>query len=111
MELSKMIEMTREVEALFEMLNTKKWSIETKITELVGEVGTLADSIMIKEGYRSLRKGQKIDLGDDIVDIIFMLALIADHYCIDLEKTYENMIETTKAKLEKKINALNIKKG
>ena len=69
------------------------------VTELVGEVGTLADSIMILEDYRRPRNGEHIDLEDDIVDVLFMLIRIADHYKIDLESAYSKMIDQTREKL------------
>lgn len=104
MKISEMIEMTKEVKDMFDKISTKKWGIETIMTELTGEVGTLADSIMIKEGYRATREGQVIDLADDIMDVIFMLILISDYYNIDMEEAYKNMIKITKEKLNKKMS-------
>jgi NTP pyrophosphatase (non-canonical NTP hydrolase) len=73
------------------------------VTELVGEVGTLADSIMIQEGHRPSRNGSRVDLEDDIVDIMFMLIRIADHYDIDIENAYKKMIKQTRRKLEDRL--------
>jgi NTP pyrophosphatase (non-canonical NTP hydrolase) len=104
MEVSKLIEMTRETTGLFDKA-VGKWDISVMVTELMGEVGTLADSVMIREGYRPARNGEPIDLEDDIVDVMFMLMRIADHYDIDVESAYQEMIEKTQRKLKDRLHA------
>lgn len=99
MKVSDMIYMTREITRLFDK-RVGHWDASVMMTELAGEVGTLADSIMIQEKKRPPREGSEIDLADDVVDILFMLIRIADHYDIDIEQAYVNMIETTRRKLE-----------
>jgi NTP pyrophosphatase (non-canonical NTP hydrolase) len=103
MKVADMIRITREVTCLFDE-EVGKWDIPVMVTELVGEVGTLADSIMMKERYRPLRDGDHIDLEDDIVDVLFMLIRIADHYEIDLESAYKAMIARTRKKLEDRMH-------
>jgi NTP pyrophosphatase (non-canonical NTP hydrolase) len=91
---------TRETAALFDQ-HVGKWPPSVMMIELAAEVGTLADSIMIKEGHRPARNEEDvIDLEDDIVDILFMLVRIADHYGIDLDAAYQKMIGETRQKLE-----------
>jgi NTP pyrophosphatase (non-canonical NTP hydrolase) len=103
MEVSEMILMTRRVTRLFDKL-VDEWQPSVMVTELVGEVGTLADSIMIREGHRPPRESSDtIDLEDDVVDVLFMLIRIADHYDIDLEQAYKNMILETREKLEQRL--------
>jgi NTP pyrophosphatase (non-canonical NTP hydrolase) len=80
---------------------SRPWTIEAYTVELLAEVGTLADSIMIKEGYRRIRADDNLDLEDDISDILFILISIATHYGIDLEKAYRNMIKKHGEKLDK----------
>ena len=103
MKVSDMVRMTREVTHLFDE-EVGKWEVPVMVTELVGEVGTLADSIMIREKHRQPRNGEHIDLEDDIVDVLFMLLRIADHYKIDLESAYCTMIDRTRRKLEDRAN-------
>ncbi len=100
-----LIEQTRELHERFSLLNSRPWTIETYVVELLGEVGTLADTIMIQEKYRECRVGQELDLEDDIVDIIFILIHIADHYNIDLNKAYEEMLRVTAEKLNQQEKA------
>ena len=95
---------TIELQELFRKIENRPWTIETFAIELSAEVGTLADSIMIKEGYRKLRSGQMpIDIEDDICDILFVILMIADYYGIDVGQSYLSMIESTRRKLEAKI--------
>jgi NTP pyrophosphatase (non-canonical NTP hydrolase) len=107
MELSEIVARTREITSLFDEL-VGEWDVSVMVTELTGEVGTLADSIMIQEGHRPARnKEDVIDLEDDIADILFMLIRIADHYDIDLEGAYQNLLRQTHRKLEQRLQAKN----
>ena len=57
---------------LFGQTNQRQWTIETMMVELQAEVGTLSDSVMIKEGYRPIRDGDELDLADDLADVLFL---------------------------------------
>jgi NTP pyrophosphatase (non-canonical NTP hydrolase) len=103
---NKLIQQTRELQRRFSLINSRTWTIETYMIELLGETGSLADSIMLKENYRPIRAGQKpVNLADDIVDIIFILVNIADHYGIDLEESYKEMLRVTDEKLSQREKA------
>lgn len=102
---------TVELQKLFSQLEEKPWTIDTFVIELLAEAGTLADSIMIQEGYRKLRHGQEeIDLEDDICDILFVLIMIANYYRIDIGKSYLSMVNSTQKKLEDQIENLGTSK-
>ncbi len=97
---------TRTVQQLFAEIEQRPWTVETFVVELLAEAGTLADSVMITEGYRRLRKTQsQIDLEDDVCDILFVLFMIADHYDIDIGKSYVSMLEETVEKIRGQRNA------
>lgn len=102
MEVSEMVRITRDVIHRFDEA-VGEWDISVMVTELVGEVGTLADSIMIKEGHRPSRNEESIDLEDDIADVMFMLIRIADKYEIDIEQAYKDMIRQTHRKLDSQV--------
>ncbi|GHP00748.1 hypothetical protein KSF_107950 [Reticulibacter mediterranei] len=106
MKISEMVARTRDVTSLFDKL-VGPWDPTVMMTEMAGEVGTLADSIMIREGHRPPRDGVDVDLEDDIVDVLFMLVRIADHYGIDLERTYQIMILEVQQKLEHRLKEQN----
>ena len=59
---------------------------------------------MIKERHRQPGNEEHIDLEDDIVDVMFILIRIANHYEIDLESTYQTMIKRTREKLEDRMH-------
>lgn len=107
MQVAELVELTRSLIKLFKQVEPRDWGIEAMAVELTAETGTLADSIMIQEGYRRMRQGGELDLEDDVVDIMFMLIRIADYYQIDLEAAYTRMIETTTAKVKARIQAQN----
>ncbi len=91
---------TEELRQLFAKVENRPWTIEAYAIELLAEVGTLADSLMIQENYRSLRADQDpLDLEDDIVDVMFVLFMIANHYGIDVAAAYGKMVEETKQKI------------
>jgi len=105
MTLLELIELTNDTFKRFEAINKRKWGVEAMLAELTSEVGTLADSVMILEGYRTKRKAQTIDLDDDICDILFILLYIANYYKIDFESAYLRMLNETNLKL------INLEKG
>lgn len=99
MDFSQAVKETKRLTDLFETrIELKNWDIMAMVIELTAEVGDLADSIMMHEGYRPLRVGDKIDIQDDIVDILFMIIRIANHYEIDLGKAYRYLIQEVDAK-------------
>ena len=104
MDISELVAMTREITVLFNS-EVGPWNASVLLTELTGELGTLADSIMIKEGHRKPRNDEPLDLDDDVVDVMFMLVRIADYYGIDIEHAYMTMLEQTREKLENRLNA------
>lgn len=104
-----LVETTAELQQLFSKIESRPWTIDACAIELAAEVGTLADSIMIKEGYRELRHGQEpINIEDDICDIIFVLIMIAEHYKINIGDSYISMADSTRKKLEIKIENLSV---
>ena len=89
----------------FRAIELKPWGIEATLVELLAECGTLADYVMQKEGYRKPRDGNEIadeELGDAISDIMFILFMIAEHFNIDMDKAYANMLAVTDGKLRKR---------
>lgn len=110
MQVSELVAATRELVALFKQIEPRSWGVDAMLNELTAEVGTLADSVMIVEGYRRGRN-EDIDLQDDIADILFMLLRIADYYQIDIDTAYLQMVQATKAKLTARLAARNSSDG
>jgi NTP pyrophosphatase (non-canonical NTP hydrolase) len=97
--IQKIVDATRQLQERFQEVENRSWTIETYVMELLAEAGTLADSIVIQEGYRLLRPNQTIDLRDDIADVLFVLIMIANHYGVSLEDAYISMLRETAEKL------------
>ena len=94
------IQRTCELRELFKRLESPEWCVETLAVELMAEVGTLADSIMIAGQRRKPRRGSAApDLGDDIADVLFVLLVLAAECNVDVEAAYLEMIEATRKKL------------
>ncbi len=110
MTIQELVDETKRLQNRFSELESRPWTIETYAVELLAEAGTLADSIMIQEGYRQIRPGQEINLDDDICDILFVLIMIANHYSIDLEESYVSMLKSTFEKLDKRRRMTDMKR-
>ena len=71
---------------------SEHWKIHNRFTELVEEVGELANAIQTDEGFKS-KKRKKSEITDSVCDVLFELLLIADHYKIDLDKKYPAVLK------------------
>ncbi len=70
----------------------QNWTIHQRLTELMEEVGELANAIQTTEGFKSKNR-QKAELNDSICDVLFEVLNIAAHYNIDLDKEYPEVLE------------------
>lgn len=75
-----------------EMPGNDKWLVHQNFVEMIEEVGELANAIQTEEGYKS-KKRQKSKINDSICDILYELFRIADHYQIDLDKEYPEVLK------------------
>lgn len=86
--LNKAIEETKKVN---KKMPNGNWTIHNRFTELVEEVGELANAIQTDEGFKS-KKRKKSEVIDSVCDVLFELLLIAAYYKIDLEKEYPKVL-------------------
>ncbi len=91
---------TKKVLAEFEKTRAKKWTPEAMLADLTEEVGELANSILVKEGFKN-KKRQKADLVDSICDSLFDLYMIAEYYGVDVEKEYLKVLQQLKERIRK----------
>ncbi len=76
----------------FEKIEGRPWGAEGAVIELAKQVGDLSALIMNREGYYFSDRGKLSDnynstnekIGDELIDIIFAVVRLADHYKIDL---------------------------
>jgi len=89
------------------MLNEKfkekrktEWRPEVMFTDLVEEVGELANAILTKQGFKS-EKRKKSDLADSLCDIMFDVFMIAEYYGIDIDKEFTKVLKGLEKRLDK----------
>jgi NTP pyrophosphatase (non-canonical NTP hydrolase) len=68
------------------------WTIHTRFVELVEEIGELANAIQTEEGFKS-KKRKKAEITNSICDILYEVFLIADHYDVDLDTAYPEVLQ------------------
>ncbi len=67
------------------------WKPFEMLTALVEEVGELADELLKVEGVKG--KGNRDSLEEELGDVMFALACIANYYGIDLLKALKGSVE------------------
>jgi NTP pyrophosphatase (non-canonical NTP hydrolase) len=91
MELKKLINKTLEVRDRF----GNKLGRKNRFIDLVEEVGELANAMLLYDKVKPDRhkKGTKDEIADSLVDVIYNVILLADHYKINLDKEYLKMLK------------------
>jgi len=65
----------------------------TNMAILTEEVGEVARIISRKYGEQSVKKGENLNLSDELADVLFVLLCIANQTGVDLEKSLEENIQ------------------
>ena len=101
-EFSKLQRDSKELQkTIFKKIEKKKDSVYVLLTYLLAECGEIADKARALEGNRVKSSHvQNSDLAKELVDGIYNLLLIANHYNIDLDEYWEDRIEKIKAKFD-----------
>jgi hypothetical protein len=102
MEIEKMVNDTRDfTKRVHEQLGPQVFGdTSTLVAELCRTVGVLSESVLVTEGKRPLRSGASVRLAHDIADVLYMLIDLSNHYSIDLEHTWNEMIQETRLRLD-----------
>lgn len=88
---SEVIDLYRQIVRRFEKIEGRPWGPEGAMMELSKQVGGLANRIMIQENYYYFFADpdeNKIELADELADILGQVIRIADHYDIDLLRAH-----------------------
>lgn len=89
------------VQYILKKLGTKEDSVYVLLTYLLAECGEVADKVRALEGNRV--KSSHItrdDLAKEIVDCVYNLMLIANHYEITLDEAWKNRLEGIRNKFD-----------
>ena len=77
---------------------------KNRFLDLVEEVGELANSILLSEDVKpdKHKTGSQEEIEDAMADIFYNLILLADHYNINLEKAYIEMLEHVNKRIDER---------
>jgi NTP pyrophosphatase (non-canonical NTP hydrolase) len=89
---------------------THPWNADVAIQDLSYQVGSLAKLNLQLKNYR-FRHGLtdetlKITVADELVDILAILLFVADEYGIDLDKSFNDMLDSDVRKITERSSQL-----
>jgi NTP pyrophosphatase (non-canonical NTP hydrolase) len=90
----------------YEKQGTLPWTREVAANDLQYQIGSLAKLILQLQNYR-YRSGLneeeiKSKMADELADIIAEALFIADGYDIDIEKAWDDMLESDRRKIRER---------
>jgi len=88
----KLNEATRETKKVAQHMQGEKWGVYQRFSDLIEEVGELANAIQVKEGWKT-KKRSKLEVVNSICDVLYELLLIADYFDVNLEREYPKVLE------------------
>lgn len=70
------------------------WSPLSMLASLMEEVGELAREINHREKFKKKKEAEpEVDIGLELADILFSLICLANHYEVDLEGKFKEVME------------------
>jgi len=83
-----------------------QWNIGTRLVNLMEEVGELSHDGLVTEGLKKDKLHAK-DMGGNLSNLLYEIALISKHYNVDLDKSWEDFVKAMPdwAKLRNKLYA------
>jgi len=98
-----MIDIQKKTEKIikkFQEIEKNPWGPEAIVLDLVEEVGELANAVLVREKYKSIKR-KKSELKDSIADILYALVRLANYYNINIKDEYMKMLKKLEERLEK----------
>lgn len=83
-------EMQRSVDRWITTVGVRYFSPLTNMAVLAEETGEVARIMARKYGDQSFKPGEKDDLGDELADILWVVAAIANQTGVDLTEAFHN---------------------
>ena len=84
------------------------WSSLSMICAIVEELGEVAKEINSLEGDKPKKSGEKkINLGEELADLLFSVICIANRYKIDLSQEFKKIIKKYTERDSNRFNKLN----
>lgn len=92
-------ELQRRVDHWIQTVGVRYFSELTNLAQLMEEVGELARVMSRRFGDQSSKPGESpAELGDELADVLFVLACIANQTGIDLETAFEQSMHKKNAR-------------
>lgn len=87
-------EIQQQVDNWIKAVGVRYFSELTNLAQLVEEVGELARIISRTYGDQSFKPGEeKLDVGDELADVLFVLVCIANQTGVDLQEAFAKNLE------------------
>lgn len=80
----------------------------TNMAQLTEEVGEVARIISRRYGEQSIKESDSNDLGQELADVLFVVLCLSNQTGVDLQESFDNMMEM-KAKRDHKRHHANKK--
>lgn len=71
---------------------TNKWNIETRLVNLMEEVGELSHDVLVVEGKKNDALKAK-DMGLNLTNLLYEILLIADKYSVSMDDSWEEFLQ------------------
>jgi NTP pyrophosphatase (non-canonical NTP hydrolase) len=101
-------QLQEEVDGWIKKYGVRYFNELTNMAILTEEVGEVARIISRKYGEQSFKESDNKDLGEELADVLFVVLCLANQTNIDLEKAFEDKINS-KTKRDKKRHINNPK--
>lgn len=98
-DLKLLIDKTDQVNKQF--INHSDWTVQSRVLNLVEEVGELCNAILITEGYKP-EKRRKSQITDSLCDILYNLLALSNQYKLDLDSEYLKMLDQLSVRINNK---------
>ena len=69
------------------------WPPLSMLAAMMEETGELARELNDREGYKKKRHQDSLNLGLELADLLFSLVCIANYYHVDLDKSFNAVLE------------------
>ena len=93
MELKELQELVKRTKSKLDEKNKLTWPAMALLADLVEEVGELAESIKSAEGFKPYKEIPRENVAREVSDILFSLAVIANHYGVDMGAEFLKVLD------------------